>query len=44
MRNTRKLATLALIVLLAPACSSYDMFLNAEERGDVFSRLVEAMT
>jgi UDP-N-acetylmuramoylalanine--D-glutamate ligase len=31
-------------VLLAPACSSFDMFRNAEERGDIFSRLVEAMT
>jgi len=30
-------------VLLAPACSSFDMFQNAEERGEVFSRMVEAM-
>lgn len=30
-------------VLLAPACSSFDMFKNAEERGDIFSRLVGAM-
>ena len=27
-------------VLLAPACSSFDMFRNAEERGTVFSELV----
>ena len=30
-------------VLLSPACSSYDMFRNYEERGDVFRAAVEAM-
>ncbi len=30
------------VVLLSPACSSFDMFKDYKERGDVFRRLVEA--
>ncbi|MEO5799433.1 MAG: UDP-N-acetylmuramoyl-L-alanine--D-glutamate ligase [Gemmatimonadales bacterium] len=38
-----RLAPVGGAVLLSPACSSYDMFKNYEERGAIFRQLVEAM-
>ncbi len=39
----RKLAEPAQVVLLSPACSSYDMFKNFEERGKKYKELVMAL-
>ena len=34
----------AMIVLLSPACASYDMFPNFQKRGDRFKKFVEKLT
>jgi UDP-N-acetylmuramoylalanine--D-glutamate ligase len=43
VRSAAKYAKPGEIVLLAPACASYDQFRDFEERGDAFRRLVQEL-
>jgi UDP-N-acetylmuramoylalanine--D-glutamate ligase len=44
MATARKLAQRGDVVLLSPACSSYDMFDNYEQRGAEFKRIVRGFS
>jgi UDP-N-acetylmuramoylalanine--D-glutamate ligase len=44
VERARGLAAPGDVVLLSPACASFDMFDNFEHRGDVFKKLVELLS
>ena len=44
VRAAAHAATSGDVVLLAPACASYDQFRDFEERGDAFRRLAQELT
>ena len=43
VRRARDAAQVGDVVLLSPACASFDMFRNFEHRGDVFKSVVRAL-
>jgi UDP-N-acetylmuramoylalanine--D-glutamate ligase len=43
VRRARETAQVGEVVLLSPACASFDMFRNFEHRGDVFKAVVRAL-
>jgi len=43
IRQVNKIAESGDVVLLSPACASYDMFENYEQRGKQFSKLVKSL-
>jgi UDP-N-acetylmuramoylalanine--D-glutamate ligase len=43
VNRAREVSTAGDVVLLSPACASYDMFVNFVQRGNIFAEMVEKM-